>query len=389
MMRICSKAWLVFLFPPLLFTATAAAGQEKEPILIGATVSLKGKYEEPSSMIGSAFNLWEKQVNERGGLLGRRVRLILYDDKSREELVQTYYEKLIREDKVDFVLSPCSTPLTLVASRITESHKLVMLACGASSEGIWERGYRYIFGVFAPANRYLVGLLDLMARHGFESIGILYEGTPFHMDVAEGVVSWAKRFGLRVVADKGFKVAKTELRPLLKEVMDLEPHGLILSVYPPDAYDTLHFMKKASYRPRVLAIPIAPTHPDFCKRAGSMCEGIFCPSQWEPDERIPFPGTKNFVTDFRAFAKRLPSSYAGAAYAACQIMERAVIKTQSLDQERIRDYILSLDSATIIGRFKVDENGKQIGHNPLLIQWQDGKKEVVYPTKVQTAPARF
>lgn len=148
-------------------------------------------------------------------------------------------------------------------------------------------------------------------------------------------------------------------------------------------------MKKTQYRPKALALSIAPALPDFYTRAGTMAEGVFGPSQWEPDERIPFPGTKKFIRCFLAFTQKLPSYQAGSAYASGQILEEAIRSVHSLDQEKIRRFILGLDTVTVVGRFKVDHTGKQIGHNPMLIQWQNGEKEIVYPRKMQTAPPMF
>ena len=383
------KKWLIFFLLFGLGFPILAHGTEKKPILIGATVSLEGKYKEPSSMIRDAFKMWEKQVNERGGLLGRPVKLILYDDKSQKDLVKHYYEKLLSEDKVDLLFSPYGTPLTLVASEVSERHGFVMLVCAASGEIIWERGYKYVFGVYALAKRYFIGLLDLMARNGLKSVAILSENSPFNIDVANGAESWAKRFRLTVNYKKAYNDSKLELPGLLKEIRKVNPDGLILSAYPTDCYELLDLMKASGYRPKVLALTIAPIHPDFYKNAGSMSERVFGPSQWEPDERIPFPGTKRFVNDFEAFTGKMPSYHAGAAYSACQIIEKAIKHSQSLNQQEIRDFVSTLDTVTVIGRFKVDYKGKQVGHNPIMIQWQNGKKEIVYPTKMRTAPALF
>jgi len=139
----------------------------------------------------------------------------------------------------------------------------------------------------------------------------------------------------------------------------------------------------------VIAQTIAPIHPDFLKNAGPAAEGVFGPSQWEPDDRVPFPGTRQFIHDFELENGLKPSYHAAAAYTACQIMEKAVTSTGTLDQETIRNFIASMDSVLVIGRFKVDSRGMQIGHNPFLIQWQDGEKKIVYPRKLQTAAPRF
>ncbi|MDY6793148.1 MAG: amino acid ABC transporter substrate-binding protein [Thermodesulfobacteriota bacterium] len=389
MWRIFIKGVFISLFIWIHFMSFAVLSAENKPVLIGATVSLEGKYKEASFMIRNGIRLWEKEINQRGGLLGRPVKLILYDDKSKKELVRHYYEKLITEDKVDLVFSPYSTSLTLVASEVSERHQFVMLASGASGEIIWERQYKYIFGVYSPAGRYFIGLMDLMARNGLESAAILYEKTSFNVYAAKGAQDWAKRFGLKVCYKKSYESGKAELPGLLKEVKDMGPDGIILCAYPADCFELLRLMKEAKYRPKVLGFTIAPALPDFYHRAGDMSEGVFGPSQWEPDERIPFPGTEKFISDFTAFSRKLPSYHAGSAYASCQILEKAINHSRSLNHDRIRDFILSLDTITVIGRFKVDHKGKQIGHNPIIIQWQDGKKEIVYPRKMQTASPRF
>ena len=384
-----SKNLLVIFIAVFLTIPTITQGSESNPILIGATVSSEGKYSEPSFMIQNAFKLWEQEVNLRGGLLGRPVKLILYDDKSQKKRVRQLYKKLIMEDKVDLVFSPYGTPLTLEASTVSEQSKMVMLACAASGEQIWEREYKYMFGVYALAKRYFVGLLDLMARKGFEKLAILYEDSPFHQDVAAGTAYWANRFGIDVILKKPFVNAKSEFPGLLEKTIDVDADGLIVSAYSQECYQFLDLMKKSKYRPKALALTIAPIHPDFYKKAGVIAEGVFGPSQWEPDERIPFPGTKKFIDGFVAYARKVPSYHAGSAYAASQILERAITQTKSLNHARIREYILSMDTVTVIGRFKVDHKGKQIGHNPIMIQWQKGEKEIVYPTKMQTASARF
>ncbi len=373
----------------LYLSPLSVSGAETKPVRIGATVSMDGKFKEPSSMIQGGYKLWESQVNKRGGLLGRPVQLVLYDDKSDEKLVSQLYEKLIKEDKVDLVLSPYGTPLTLLASEVSEKHGYVMLASGASGEKIWKRGYKNVFGMYATADRYFIGLLDLMARNGLKSVAVLYENSSFNIDVAAGVESWAKRFGLKVAFNKGYKSGKTDLPGLLSEARAVNPDGIMLSAYPADGYLLLNLMEKAKYRPKVVGITIAPSYPNFHKEAGNMAEGIFGPSQWEPDERIPFPGTKNFIKDYKLFTDNIPTYHAGSAFASCQIIEKAIIHNNLFDQKKIRDFISSYDTVTVIGRFKVDPTGKQIGHNPLLIQWQNGEKQIVYPTTMQTAPPKF
>lgn len=369
----------------MLYSVPSAAG-DLPPIRFGASVSLEGPYKEPSRMIQQSFALWQHEVNQKGGLLGRQVELVLYDDKSEIRQVRPLYQNLIIDDAVDFVFSPYGTPLTLAASEISETNQYLMLACAASGEIIWQRGYRYIFGIYALANRYFIGLLDMMARQGHDRVSIVYDTkSPFNLDVAAGVKKWAGRFQISLAHEKPIQENEHEMAALLQELKNAGVQRLIVSAYSPDCHRILRLMQQIDYRPGILAMTIAPIHPDFAKIAGKMAEGVFAPSQWEPQERIPFPGTKQFVTAFQRFSGRMPSYHAGSAYAACQLYEEAIRQTKSLDNKNIRDFICALDTMTIIGRFKVDVSGKQIGHNPIIIQWQKGKKEIVWPSKMQTA----
>jgi len=363
--------------------------QEAAPIKIGFTVSLSGKYREPSAMIHTAFQIWEQEINHHGGLLGRPIKLLTYDDQSDEKLVRPLYEKLIKADQVDLIFSPYGSPLTLAASEVSERHKMVMLAVGASGEEIWSRGYKYIFGIYAPARRYFIGFLDLMGRQGLTTVAILYEDSSFNRSAAQGAEEWAGRFGLKVSLSQGYRQGEAELPGLVAKMTRMNPDGLILSAYPDDGYVLLEQLRQTRRRPPALGIALAPTYDAFAQRAGSMAEGVFAPSQWEPLGRMPFPGSQEFIKAFKGRTQQPPQYHGAAAYAAGQILAKAVTAAGSLEQEKIRDAIRSLDTVTVIGRFKVDHTGMQIGHNPLLIQWQQGKKEIVYPTSLQTAPPRF
>jgi branched-chain amino acid transport system substrate-binding protein len=380
--------WAVLLFA-LGVLCTPLSATAAPELVVGATVSLEGRYREPSRMIQLAYRLWERQVNQSGGILGRKVRLVLYNDKSRKELVRKYYEQLILEDKVDLVLAPYGTGLTYTASEITEKHGYVLVASAASGEVIWDRGYKFVFGVYGVAKRYFIGFLDLIARHGFKSVVIVNDEALFTTDAAEGSRYWSKRLGLKVQMKQSFSDGAKEIPEIAKHLEQIKPEAILLCAYPPDGYLFLEHLAKTSLRPRAIAISIAPSLPDFYKQAGPIAEGIFGPSQWEPDERAPFPGTTQFIKLFTEFAGTSPSYHAGAAYAGCQLLERSIVANDGLDHVKVRDYISALDTVTVIGRFKVDPTGRQVGHNTLIIQWQDGKKEIVYPRKMQTAKPRF
>lgn len=372
-----------------LFFLSEPCPAASDPIRIGATVSLEGRYESLSYMVRNGYQLWVNEMNDMGGLLGRKIKLILYDDKSRADLVIDLYEKLIVEDKVDLVLSPYGSTLTMAAARVTEKHGYVLLAASASSTEIWQQGFRGVFGVYSTADRYFLGFLDLIARQGLQTVAIVYSNTTFNISAMEGAKKWASLFGLEVPFTSRYDNHKEDLPDIVNQLQQQSFDGLIFCGYPPEGYHFLQLLEQAGIKPPGLALTIIPALPDFHDNVGSFADHIFGPSQWEADERLPFPGTTSFIQQFIAKTGKKPSYQACSSYSACQILQSAIVKSGDIDHDTIRHFVANLDTVTIMGRFKVDFDGKQIGHNPIIVQWQKGNKEIVYPTKMSTAPPLF
>jgi len=381
----------VLLATVVIYTLSSAlaTAQTEEPLRFGVTVSHSGAYTQPSRMMERAYRLWARQVNDSGGLLGRQVELIIMDDESSPEQAAAAYRHMIHELDVDLVLSPYGTPISLAVAEVTEAAGYPLVASASASDALWERGHSRVFGMYALATRYFIGFLDLLARNGFTSVAVIHENNDFNEDCARGTVEWAEDFGVEVVSQHSIDAASFRPESVVGEVQDRDPDGLVVCAYPNAGYAIIEEMKRIQFRPAGIGLTIIPVHPDFDDRMGSFANGIFAPSQWEPDERIPFPGTVSFVEEFTGFFGVEPSYHAGSAFASCQILEMALEHVGEVDHAAIAAYIASLNTVTVIGRFKTDASGKQIGHNPFLIQWQEGEKEIVYPRTLRTATAKF
>ncbi|MFO7849338.1 MAG: amino acid ABC transporter substrate-binding protein [Spirochaetia bacterium] len=367
-----------------------------DPIRIGASLSFTGTYSEPSKMMYEAYTLWAEQIEKRGGLLGRPVELIIKDDQSSPERAADIYRELIEEDEVDLVLSPYGTPVTLAVSEVTEEHGYVLLAAASAGEETWSRGYSRVFGMYSPAEHYFTGFLDLCAREGINSVSILYERNPFNRDAANGAHLWAGRMGLDRIRLYGFDPDTDKLGRVWEHLERRDNEALIVCSYPPAGNRVLELLGQSDYNPEAIGMTITPVEPDFYEQAAeiesdgaSLAEGIFAPTQWEPNERVPFPGTVRFIDAFEDHTSQEPTYHAASAYSSCRLLEEAASTTRGVDHDALGQYIRGLDTVTVLGRFKVDSRGKQIGHNPMLIQWQEGRKEIVYPISVQTAEPRF
>src|ERR671936_1158494 len=149
------------------------------PIRIGASLSLTGTYAKLGKNQHEGYQLCIKDLNAKGGVLGRKAELVVYDDQSLPATAVRLYEKLITEDKVDAIMGPYSSPVTEAAVNVTEKYKKVMVAPLAATTSIFKKGRKYIFMVISPAEGYLEGLIDMAARRGLKSVAIVYEDTLF------------------------------------------------------------------------------------------------------------------------------------------------------------------------------------------------------------------
>src|SRR5947209_6084576 len=149
------------------------------PIRIGASLSLTGTYAEPGRFQSEGYKLCEKDLNARGGLLGRKVEMVVYDDQSMPATGVRLYEKLITEDKVDAVMGPYSSAISEAVANVTEKYKKVMVAPLAATTSIFKKGRRYAFMVITPAENYLDGLIDMAAKRGLKPVRTINKETPF------------------------------------------------------------------------------------------------------------------------------------------------------------------------------------------------------------------
>src|SRR5436190_11934362 len=171
----------VFVAGIAVLAATAAVVDAQGPIRIGASMSLTGTYAKLGKNQHEGYKLCERDLNAKGGVLGRKVEIVVYDDQSMPATAVRLYEKLITEDKVDGVMGPYSSPVTEAVANVTEKYKKVMVSPLAATTSIFKKTPRrqYIFMVISPAEAYLEGLVDMAAKRGLKTVAVINEDTLF------------------------------------------------------------------------------------------------------------------------------------------------------------------------------------------------------------------
>jgi branched-chain amino acid transport system substrate-binding protein len=310
---------------------------------------------------------------------------VIRDDGSDGQAAIRIYEKLIMEDKVDAVMGPYSSPITDAVAEVTEKHRRLMVAPAAGTTAIWEKGRRYLVMVLSPLEVSTEGTIDLAARNGLKTIGLI--GALARPAIVKGALEVAKKKGLDVVVYEVFPPGTTDFSAILNKVKTAKPDVLVVGAPPADAIAITRQMRELDVNVKMYGATPGAAYPDFPKALGKTAEFVYAGSTWEPG--LPYPGNPEFVVAYQKVFTRAPSSNSAASYAGCQLFVDAVRRAGTLDSDLVRGELLKLKTKTVFGDFAVDERGYQIGHKAITVQWQDGRSVLVWPDEVATAKPRF
>jgi len=358
-----------------------------DPLKIGVSLGLTGRFVVMSEALYKGFRLWETHVSQKGGIQGRPVQVIVKDDQGDPQRARRLYQALLAEDRVDFLFAPYSSLITESVLPIAEEHHVPILIAGAAADRLWQQGHRYAVGVYTPASQFTAGFLELLVWHGMERIAVIYADDSFSVDLANGSRTWAERFGLHVTLFKEFAKGTEDLEPLAVQARESGAQALLVCGHMNEAVRMCRALKRIHWTPLASYASVGPAHQAFYDQCGTDAEGVFGTSLWEP--RADFPGARAFERDFVEAYGESPGYHAGLAYAAGQVLEEAIQEARTVDREKVRSALFQLDTMTIIGRFGVDSTGKQVRQQTFIIQWQNGRKELVWPDELRTSAPRF
>jgi branched-chain amino acid transport system substrate-binding protein len=371
------------------------------PIRIGATLAQTGVYAALGQNQLRGYQLCVTHTNEQGGVLGRKLALVVYDDGSKPTTAVHLYEKLISQDKVDLILGPYSSPISEAVADVSEKHRMPMVAPVAAATSIYRKGRKYIFGVLPASETRLEGLIDTAAKKGLKTVAVINVDDLARRVGAQGTIDLARKNGLDVVFAAAYPLGSTDFSAILTKVRAANPDVLVGSTRFDDAVAITRQMKALNVNPRMYGLTVGVDTLKFYEILGRDAEFVYGATPWVPElvelragGLIPiarqYPGAREFVESYKKEFPGADSSYHSAAgYGGCEILVEAVRRAGSLDSETLRRAILTLDRNTVFGRFRVDQDGAQIGHKVLLFQWQDGKKVIVWPEELTPGTIRF
>jgi branched-chain amino acid transport system substrate-binding protein len=379
----------------LVAIGPVSAKVEGDTIVLGAAVSLTGKYSTNGKNTQDGYELGVKRVNEMGGVrVGGKyymIKVLYYDDESTPARGAQLAERLIKQDGVKFMLGPYSSGLTKAVAPVTEKYQIPMVQGNGADRGLFTQGYKYMFAVLSTSDQYLREAINLAAEQAQKQgkdpktlkVAMAFENDPFSMDVRDGVLEDAKRWGMKVVIDDKLPPELNDMAATLTKVRAVKPDILVVSGHAKGATLAVRQVSDMKVDVPMLAV----THCDSAKVAealGKAAEYALCASQW--DRSLSYKDRWFGTADEYAklFEKQFnydPPYQAAESTAALLVYVDALERAGSFDIEKVRDAIAATDLMTFYGPVKFDKTGKNIAKPMVLYQIQQGDYKVVAPTK--------
>ena len=365
------------------------AADSDEPITIGVSLPLTGDFSQPGGEAKRGYEVWQKEVNANGGLLGRQLELKIVDDASNQDTVVSDYTKLITQDKVDLVLGTFSSLLNYPASAVAEKNKMVFVEPAGGAERMFTRGFKYLFFAQpATASRqadvFVNWVKSLPADQRPKTAAYPTQDDPFAAPVIEEMQKQLEALGVQTVFSTTYPADTTNFQAIASQLAQKKPDLIAQGAVFEDGVGLVRSLKQLDYSPKILFQTSAPSNASqYSDGVGAAnTEGVFYSVSWHQDAKTP--NNPEFVSDYKAAYNADPAEDAADAFAAAQVLETAVKGVGNLDQTKIKDWLVANRVDTILGPLSWEPTGAPKGQF-LLAQWQSGKVQIVAPSEVATS----
>jgi len=387
------------------FVPASAAAQTNEPVKIGYSMALTGGLAANGRSALLAHKIWEEDTNAKGGLLGRPVKLIYYDDQTNPAAVPGIYAKLLDVDKVDLIIGPYGTNLLAPAMPIAMQRNKVfigLLGTAVNSTFNYPNYFSMAPSGPEPKPSYTKGFLDVALRQNPkpQTVAIVAADAEFGLNAAEGARQNVKAAGLTVVYDRRYPSATTDLVPVVRAIAETNPDLVIVCSYPPDSVGMVRAVNEVGFKPKMIGGAMIGLQSTAIKaRLGPLLNGWTNYDAWLPVPKMLFAGVDELMKKYQTRAAvegidALGYYMAPWSYAQLQVLQQAIVATESLDDARLGDYIRASTFKTVLGDVRFGSNGEFAQSRILQVQFRNVKTNDLaqfkdISTQVVVAPAEY
>jgi branched-chain amino acid transport system substrate-binding protein len=388
------------------FVPASAGAQVGEPVKIGSGMALTGGLGPNGRSALLAQKIWEGDTNAKGGLLGRPVKLIYYDDQTNPAMVPGIYTKLLDVDKVDLIIGGYGTHMLAPAMPVAMQRKKVFIGLlGTAVNSTFN--YPNYFSMNAsggpnPKPSFTKGFFDLAMRQNPkpQTVAIVAADAEFGLYASEGARENIKAAGLTVVYDRRYPAASTDLAPAVRAIAATNPDLVIVCSYPPDSVGIVRAVNEISFKPKMIGGAMIGLQSTAIKtQLGPLLNGWTNYDYWLPVPKMQFAGVDDLMKKYQGRAAVEGVDALGYymvpwSYAQLQVLQQAVAATGSLDDAKLGDYIRANIFKTVVGDVKFGANGELAQSRILQVQFQNVKSNDLaqfkdISTLVVVAPAEY
>jgi branched-chain amino acid transport system substrate-binding protein len=388
-----------------LFGLTSGASAEDGPIKIGMSMPQTGGLAGGGKASLLGIEIWKDDVNARGGLLGRKVELVVYDDKSSASETPALYAKLLDIDKVDLLFAPYATVPTAPIMPLVKQRGMLLM--GNFSFQVNSKVHHDMWfnnAPWGPADSWATGFLMLGQKAGGKTVALLSADQEFAQNIVITARDVAKKLGLQVVFDQSYPPSTAEFSSIVRALNAAKPDIVFVASYPPDSAAILKAVNEIGVGDNVKLFGGGMVGLQFAAvmgNLGSLLNGVVNYNTWLPEPSMYFDGTKAF---FEKYTKRAVEAkvdplgfyLAPYGYAMGQMIEEAVTATKSLDQKTLAKFIRENTHKTIVGPISYAEDGEWKESSTLEAQFRGvkdkdieqfrsaGKQVILFPDRLKT-----
>jgi branched-chain amino acid transport system substrate-binding protein len=393
----------------LLVTLLCLCGASAQtgPIKVGVGLALTGAGASPGKMLLAALEIWRDDVNAKGGLLGRKVELIHYDDQSTPSNVPGIYTKLITVDKVDLLLGPYATNFVAPAMPTIMQHNkmtISLTAIGINRHFNYDKYFSMVPVGPEGINSFSIGFFEVAAaqKPKPQTVAILAADAEFARSASDGAREQAKKRGFKIIYDQSYPPATTDFTPMVRAVQAANPDIFYVAAYPPDNVGIIRAANEINLTPKMfggamIGMLITPIRVQL----GPIANGLVIVETFLPSPKLQFPGLDDLMKRYQAKAPELKTDQLGYAfvpigYAAGQTLAQAVTATKSLDHSKLAEYMHKATFKTVVGDVAFAKDGEWTKPRQFttqvqnvvpnnLDQFRDGSKTpVLYPAEYKS-----